>query len=100
MKAKEYMEQFEPIFYPMGKLPKELPSNESVFQLFMAFSDEFEVICDSRKITEDKAATAVIKELNQKWNALHKLFIKKYKWSPMIEDAFITFWEKELGGLK
>ena len=100
MKAKEYAEQFEPIFYPMGKLPKELPSDDSISQLFIAFSNEFEAIFKSRNITNDKAVTAVIKELNQKWNALNKLFIKKYKWSAIREDAFITYWEKELGGLK
>ena len=99
MKAKEYFEKFEPVFYPMGKLPKEIPTNDQIFELLMAFSKEFEVICKERKIKSDKASTAVIRELNQKWNALIKLFIKKYKWSPVREDAFINYWEKELGGL-
>lgn len=99
MKAKDYLLQFEPIFYPNGKLPKEQPSGDEIFQLFMAFSEEFEVICKERKINSDKAATAVIKELNQKWNALIKLFLAKYKWSPVREDAFINHWERELGGL-
>lgn len=99
MKAKDYFVQFEPIFYPMGKLPKVQPTNDGVFQLFMAFSNEFEVICKARKIRNDKAASAVLRELNQKWNALIKLFINKYKWSPVREDAFINYWEREIGGL-
>ena len=37
MKAKEYMEQFEPIFYPMGKLPEELPSDDSISTAYGIF---------------------------------------------------------------
>ena len=96
MKAKEYFDKYEASFFPDGKIPNEVILNKVCFDLFLELSKEVILISKLRNTSTDKAFTATIKEVNQKWNKLSSLFFKKYKWSPLKEDGFKRWWDKEL----
>lgn len=96
MKAKDYFNKYEASFFPDGKVPETFIPNKVYFDLFLELSEEVISISKLRNASSDKATIAIIKEVNQKWNKLGSLFIKKYKWSPLKEDGFKRWWDKDL----
>ena len=50
-------------------------------KLLLEMSDEVTVVCKQRKVVKDEAVIAVLKELNQKWNAICCMY-----------DAFRCYW--------
>ena len=96
MKAKEYFEKYEkPIMDELGTT-----GIESIRGLVLEMSKEVEVICEKRNTSHDKAAAAVIKEMNDKWNAIVNLFEKKYGASPLKRDGFKFYWINEIPELE
>ena len=61
-------------------------------KLLLEMSDEVTVVCKQRKVVKDEAVIAVLKELNQKWNAICCMYEKKYGVSPLNYDAFRCYW--------
>jgi hypothetical protein len=89
MKAVEYFEKYQ------NKLNKP----EDAAELFLEMSKEVEEIAKQRNAVSDEAAIAIMKELNQKWNSLRRMFLKKLGSSILIENAFMVFWKKEVPSL-
>lgn len=64
--------------------------NAEISKLYLAFVREMKQIIYTRNVKTNKAVIAVMKELNQKWNALYALYEKKYGngMSPIRRDGF------------
>jgi len=66
MKAKEYLEKFEKDY-------KELGDNRATTNLVNEFISEIVSMVDVRRATTEGAMVSILRELNQKWNALCRL---------------------------
>jgi len=80
MKAKEYLEKFE----------KELPEvgdTQATTNLINMFVGEIKDLIDVRHASSEEAVVSILRELNQKWNALSRLD-KKRRFKP---NGFIKF---------
>lgn len=93
MKAKEYAEKYEEkITGPEYK--------KATYDLFIEMSKEVETICIARHVKSNCAFAAVVKEMNDKWNAIGRLFWQKYRTDILMKDGFIKFWDHEIPELK
>jgi hypothetical protein len=98
MKASEYYEKYRPLFFdPDIAFEK---ANFFLKQLMMEFSKETCAILIKRHASRDEAFHAVLREQNQKWNALVRIFETMCLASPIMIDGFKKFWENELPELK
>lgn len=83
MKAVEYFNKYgEMIFDEAVK-----GHNATVVAMFDEVYSEIEAICKTRNAVKDSAKISAVKEVNQKWNKIRDLFIKKYTASPLQKDA-------------
>lgn len=92
MKAKEYFEKYEqPIFedYRENALT-------GISNLLKEMMKETGDILSKRGVKQSKAAVAVIKEQNDKWNSICNMFEKKHGVSPLLRDGFKNYWLKEM----
>jgi hypothetical protein len=89
MKASDYFEKYK----------TSINTKEGAAELFIEISKEVEEIAQKRHATSDDAARAIVKELNQKWNALARLFEKNLGQSYIIRDGFINLWRLQIKGL-
>lgn len=69
-------------------------------ELTIAFIHETKELIGIRNAKTDKAAIGIIREQNEKWNALVTLFEKKKKASPIIRNGFRVLMEKMMPELK
>lgn len=97
MKAIEYYEKFG------EQILREFESNKEVdgiVDLVIAFKREMKELMKERHVQTDQGVIAVIRELNQKWNALCNLFRKKNGFTPIVYNGFSMFLQKEIPELK
>ena len=87
MKAKGYFEKYE------ARLTsnKEEVATQAASELFQCLLDDFVNLCHVRHISSFESFYKTMKEVNNKWNAIVKLFEKKYKVSPILKDGFIHY---------
>lgn len=96
MKAKEYFEKYDRVIIE-DQMAGSIVSTQ---KLLLELSNEAESICKKRHAKRGLAVVAVLKELNQKWNAICILYEKKYGVSPLNKDAFKTFWKLQMPELR
>lgn len=95
MKAKEYYEKYA----------AELLSgdHDAVKQagekLTIEFMDEVTKISEQRKVSRPESLVDIIKELNQKWNALRSLFIKRDRKPVLAENGFRDLMQDQIDKL-
>lgn len=80
MKAKEYLAKFE-------KDITEVNDKQATTNLINIFVGEIKDLIDVRHASEEGAVVSILRELNQKWNALCRLD-KKRRFRP---DGFIKY---------
>ena len=91
MKAKEYFAKYE----------QDLVSENTdkcstaIAGLLTDMNAEVKKLMEVRHAKFDRGGFAVLKEMNEKWNALVRLFEKKYGVTPIIRDGFRTWWIHE-----
>ena len=95
MKAKEYFEKYDEDIWQEAHDPQ-VKTDGPMAKMFIDFSSEIKDIIKQRNIKSDRAVLALIEELNQKWNAVVRLFEKKYGVSPIKKDGFSIAYRKEL----
>lgn len=88
MKAKEYFEKYETLILTDASTGEV----GHIKQLLYDLSGEAQELCKSRKAVTDDAAIAVLKEQDQKWNAICSLYKKKYDSCPVPRNMFKKFW--------
>jgi hypothetical protein len=95
MKAKEYFEKYRELIADPFYVDDET-GNSGITLLFIDMSSEFRTICHMRNVKTDSGAVSILKELNQKWNAINALFKKEYGYEPLAEDGFKKGWIKQM----
>lgn len=89
MKAKEYFEKYG-VLIMLEAYDRSFNGNiPHLEELIQDFGKEFKLLIEKRGVKTTSGAVAVLKELNDKWNAICRLFEKKYAGiSPIREDGF------------
>ena len=59
-------------------------------------NSEVQNLLKVRHVKTDAGTFPIFKEMNQKWNAIVRLFEKKYGTTPIIKDGFQTYWVHKL----
>lgn len=91
MKAKDYYEKYSPQVFAEGANVVTV-----IRKMFMEMSEEGKTIMVQRKCKADDAVLAVIKEQNEKWNAISRLFTKHHNQTPLARNGFMNFWNSVL----
>lgn len=91
MKAKEYYEKFKGLAEA-----EDTEAGEICWSILMAFSDDMLEVCKVRNVKRNEAVVGVIKEQNQKWNAMIHIFEKKHGECMLAPNGFLHFWMKKL----
>lgn len=94
MKAKEYFEKYDTL------VQNDSPDGANTMKLILELSEEVKTITKSRNVRKNSSFVSVIKEINQKWNAICNLFAKKYGHSVLKENGFKNFWIASVPELK
>lgn len=96
MKAKDYYEQ-----YGEAVLSESYHDDkcDELSKLVIAFMREMKEIIDERRIKTDRGTVAVIKEQNEKWNALSAIFEKKHGVTPLKRNGFLTLMKMDIPAL-
>lgn len=68
MKAKDYYQKYS------ERLLNPESSTTAITELIKDFAAETKQLMDNRKARTDKACTAIINEMNDKWNAIARMF--------------------------
>lgn len=92
MKAKDYFDKYESSFVENNCEH----AVKATRDLLIDMSEEVEKLYNARSGKTNSALAGVIKEINQKWNAVGSLFEKKYGVSPLKRNGFIEFWKQEM----
>lgn len=106
MKAIEYYEKykdriFEHITVEDGILTFAEPEiNIVVSDMFKEFCDESVELGRKRNTKCSEAVAALVKEQNQKWNAVSNIFEKKDGFSVILTDGYKIWWETHMPELK
>ena len=87
MKAKEYFEKYDDDIWKEAHDPAVI-TDGAFAKLFIDFCTETKLLAEQRKAKSDQSILAIIREQNQKWNAVSNLFEKKYGVSPLNRDGF------------
>ena len=92
MKAKEYFAKYGESVYREA-----LDGKFEIGQtLFIEFASEFKAISEQRNVRSNRAAVAVIKELNEKWNSLAAMFEKKYGVEVIKRNAVLNYYMEKI----
>ncbi len=105
MKAKEYFAKFGKAVYEeaiaWSESKEEDTGEQSALRdLFFAFTKECRDILASRHTKKDEAVYAVIREQNQKWNVLCRLFKEEYGQDILKENAVLDFFVEKIPELR
>lgn len=65
-------------------------------ELLADLGAETKELIAKRKVTTDCGGTAVLRELNDKYNAVCRMFERDYGASPIKKDGFMTYWRKQI----
>lgn len=68
----------------------------AINQLVLELNDESKDMLKSRNINTDRAAVSVLRELNDKYNAVVGLFEKHYGASPLMRDGYLNLWKNRI----
>lgn len=95
MKAKEYYEKYAP-----NLLSEDRETVKNAGEaLTRDFMDEVSAISEKRKVSRPESLVDIIKELNQKWNALRSLFIKRDRKPVLAENGFRDLMQDQINKL-
>jgi hypothetical protein len=95
LKAKEYFEKYGQDIWQEWQDP-EVHLDGQMAKLYIEMSSELRKIMDVRHVNSDSGMLGVLREQNQKWNAIRNLFEKKYGKSPIQRNGFYYAWKDEL----
>lgn len=91
-KAKDYYE-----LYKLELMSEDDETvNNALSKFIMAFNDEVSELQKIRHVRFDRGIIPIMKEMNQKWNAVVRLFEKEYGCSPIRLDGFKIFWTQSV----
>ena len=68
----------------------EVLTDGNMAKLYIEMFSEMKTIIEIRHIQNDNSLMSLIREQNDKWNAIERLFIKKYGVSPIAHNGFLS----------
>ena len=92
MKAKDYFTKYE----------QALASDNSdecstaIAEMLNEMNSEVQNLLKVRHVKTDAGTFPIFKEMNQKWNAIVRLFEKKYGATPIVKDGFQLYWVRKM----
>lgn len=95
MKAKDYFKKYDHDIWTEWHDP-EVHRDGPMAKLYIEMSSELKDIMDVRHVNSDRGMIGVLREQNQKWNAIRNLFERKYGESPIQRNGFYMSWKDEL----
>ena len=95
MKAKEYFEKYGQDIWQEWQDP-EVHRDGPMAKLYIEMSSELKNILDARHVNSDRGMLGVLREQNQKWNAIRNLLEKKYGKTPIQRNGFYFAWKDEM----
>lgn len=95
MKAKEYYAKYKDrIVSEDDKV-----SLQGVSDMLFAMCMESKELVAKRKVRSDCGAVAVLREMNDKYNAVCRMFEAEYGASPIKKDGFMAYWRRQIPAL-
>ena len=94
MKAREYFDKY--IDRIIAEAGTEKEQSGALYELLKDFMTEVKEITKARHAQTDRAAMAILRELNQKWNALCNICVKVKGYSVLNRDGFKAYVTKEI----
>lgn len=98
MKAKKYYERYGQAVLDEALSPEQ--KTEALAELFTAFIREMKEILTERQVKTDRGAVAVIKEQNEKWNALCAIYEKNHGMEILKRNGFLEYMKMQIPALK
>lgn len=92
MRAKDYFKKHQENM----KLDPEMAAQE----IFVEFNDEMVDIIRLRKSQRDSSVAAVVREQNDKWNALCRIFEERTGGACLEKDRFLKFWVEAIPDMR
>lgn len=92
MKAKDYFAKYEQAL--VSSDPEECSA--AIADMLNEMNSEVQNLMKARHVKTDAGTFPVFKEMNLKWNAIVRLFEKKYGATPIVKDGFQVFWVRKL----
>lgn len=92
MKAKEYFEKYKDLS------PEDL--HAKVGDIFREMCDDTTKLIKMRNVRNNSGTASIIREMNDKWNALARMFQEKHGAPIMRENGFLNYWKYEIPELK
>ncbi|MFA7157470.1 MAG: hypothetical protein WC123_07265 [Bacilli bacterium] len=83
LKAKDYFEKYK----------ETITTEKGLQDLLTEMSTEVADIGKQRNIKTDAGLTSILREMNQKWNSLARMFEKEFNMSILKMDGFKSLWE-------
>lgn len=93
MRATEYFEKYEQPLMEVFRIWGEKASDVAV-DFASEFLRETGDICEMRHVTLMSGLKGVVKDQNNKWNKVVRLFTAKYGFSPIKQDGFKELFKK------
>ena len=100
MKAKEYFAKYEDIMGIKEEIRVGSDEEKRGKLLMQDLIDEVDAIIALRHAETDGAIISILKEQNDKWNAICRISEKKYGGSLLLTNGFAHLWEKRIPELK
>lgn len=91
MKAIEYYEKYHDSIMSTN----EKCSLQAVSDFIVDLSHEVGILSQARKCRTNSSIIAVLKEVNEKYNAVMRIFKKKNGITPLIPNGFLEFWKRK-----
>ena len=92
MKAREYYTKYkERIASTDDKV-----SLQGVCDMICELSSEAKEMITKRNIRTNRGSISVLRELNDKYNAICRMFEKEYGASPIKKDGFMSYWRNQI----
>lgn len=92
MKAKDYFTKYEQAL--VSSDAEECSS--AIASMLNEMNSEVQNLLKARHVKTDAGTFPIFKEMNQKWNAIVRLFEKKYGATPIVKDGFQLYWVRKM----
>ena len=92
MKAKDYFTKYEQALISSDTEE----CSAAIADMLNDMNSEVQNLLKVRHVKTDAGTFPIFKEMNQKWNAIVRLFEKKYGATPIVKDGFQLFWVRKM----
>lgn len=92
MKARQYFEKHQQEMTCDDEKRVQAAINQFVLEL----NDEAKDMLKARNVNTDRAAVSILRELNDKYNAVVSLFEKHCGASPLMRDGYLNLWKNRM----